>query len=60
MGRGPPQKYFNPVSIGRHFSKMLTNIESLAMNVKDLDQCQSGMKCLYKVSLKWKFLTVGV
>jgi len=59
-GERPPQKYFNLVSISRHCSKMPTNIASLEMIVKDPDQCQSGMKCLYKVSLKWKCLIVGI
>ena len=38
MGRKPPQKCFNPVSIDRHFSKMLTYIASFVMNVREPDQ----------------------
>ena len=60
MGRELPPKCFNPVSIGLYFSKMLTYIASFVMNVREPDQCQSEMKCLYKVLLKWKCWIVGV
>ena len=60
MGREPPQKCFNPVSIDRHFSKMPIHIASIVMNVKEPGECQSGMKCLYNAFLKLKCLIVGV
>jgi len=60
MGRKPPQRYFNPVSIGQHFSKMPIHIASIVMSVKEPGECQSGMKCLYKAFLKLKCLIVGV
>jgi len=60
MGRGPPQRYFNPSFIGQHFSKMLILIASIVMNVKEPKECQKEMKCLYKVFLKKKCLIVEV